>query len=221
MAELLTFHDDEELKKDLMAELERHRELDAFVQGKYGEGQGDSFRGCAVGCAIDSLNRIRGESYGYGDHSAYKEGFGIPMWFALLEDGIFEGLPLKEAKQFPLSLMGAIPVGVELEPVKWGFGVYVMGRNATRVASLEIPGELKDQVTGAIGMVTAVHHGALETGEWDESAARSAAEPARSTARSAARSAEYGEFAGKLIELVKASGDENPRERILEVATGR
>ena len=81
----------------------------------------DKFKACAVGCAVHSLNVKLGKEYRTSDHSVYEKELGIPEWLAHLEDTIFEGLPKEEAKLWPEKFLSAIPVGTDLEPIKWKF----------------------------------------------------------------------------------------------------
>ena len=196
---MLSYNNDTKLKKLFVAEVENHRKLDMIVQGTYGEGQGDNWKGCAVGCAVHSLNKINGTRHQTYNHKVYEEELGMPEWLARLEDTIFEGLPKKEAMLWPVRFAKAVPVGVDLEPVKWKFAAYLMRENIARVKKLEISDELKEQVLAAIEGVQKINEDAIKTGKWDVSAAESAesaawsAEPpavsAAWSARSAARSA--------------------------------
>ena len=59
----------------------------------YEKEYGGKFKGCAVGCTIDSLNLVLGKSYKRHKHSVFEEALGIPEWLALLQDSFFENLP--------------------------------------------------------------------------------------------------------------------------------
>jgi hypothetical protein len=222
------FLDDTKLKKDFVAEIKKHQEADQILQGTYGEGSGKSWKGCAVGCSVHSLNALKGKSYATNKHAVYETELGIPEWLAKLEDTIFEGLPTELAKKWPLRFSKAIPVGADLEPVKWQFSAFILSRNIERVLTLNIPKDLKKQVVDSIRGVLKLHEAAIKTGKWGESAARSAWSAAESAARSAAgsaaesaagsaarsawsawsaarsaRSAEYKLYANHLIKLIK------------------
>lgn len=176
-------------KKDFIKEIKWHQEQDKIVQGTYGnEVDGTSFRACAVGCSIHSINRLKGTEYDTSTHKLYETELGIPEWLARLEDTIFEGLPAELAKQWPLRFSRAIKVGVDLEPVKWQFTAFVLSENIERVLSLDINDDLKKQVVDAIRGVLVVTEDAIQTGVWDDSAAKSA-RLARLAAWSAAESA--------------------------------
>ena len=186
---LLSFHGDENLKKDLIEEMEAHQKADDLIQGTYNQSNG-RFKGCAVGCSIESLNRRRGLKLNYyNDHAGLGEAIGAPEWLIRLQDSFFENLPKKYAKQFPVDFYQAIPVGADLEPVKWRFCAFILQENITLVLALKIDDKLKEQVITAIRKVLSVHEKAIAAGEWDESAAESAESAAWSAARSAAWSA--------------------------------
>lgn len=105
------FHNDPEIKSKYLNRVIAHRNADEILQGKYWE----KGKGCAVGCTI------HGE-----DHSAYERELGIPTWLAKLEDRLFEGLNLTEAKTFPERFLSAIPVGCDLESIKGPFLIFVL-----------------------------------------------------------------------------------------------
>lgn len=184
MAKLIAFHGDAAVKEKYLSRVRAHAAADEIVKGKYWEGG----KGCAVGCTIHS-----------GNHAAYQDELGLPEWLARLEDTLFENLPNEVAKTFPERLLAAIPVGKDLEPIKWQFSLFLLEENTKRVESLQIDADLKKQVLDAIEQVAAVNRDAIETSQWNESAAWSAAESALSAARSA-----YVRYAEKLLELLAA-----------------
>ena len=192
---MLSYLDDKKLKTDFVKEIKWHQDQDKLIKGTYAEGSNGDFRGCAVGCSIHSLNRLKHKKYSTSNHAIYETELGLPEWLARLEDTIFEGLPNKEAMQWPLQFSKAIPVGVDLEPVKWQFCAYLMKENIDRVLKLDISDKLKEQVVKAIRGVLSVHENAIKTGEWDKSAARSA--------ESAAWSAAYIKHSKELLRLLK------------------
>ena len=186
-AALISFHGDEAIKRKYLRRVEAHRKADELVQGTGWEQNGVT-RGCAVGCIFDAY-----------DHSRGPVEIGAPEWLLRLADTIHEGLPRETAigkgpkTSWPRRFLDAIPVGVNLEPVRWKFALVLLGENAKRVRELQIDEPLKQQVLDAIEKCRHVNQQAIETGSWDESAARSAESAARSAARSAesaARSAE-------------------------------
>ncbi len=179
------------------------------------------WKGCAVGCSIHSLNIQLKKNYETNNHKVYETALGIPEWLARLEDTIFEGLTVEESKLWPERFAKAIPVGVNLEPVKWKFCSYLLKDNIDRVLTLNISDDLKKQVVDAIRQVLVVHQEAIKTGEFSESAARSAAwsaarsaawsaawsaaeSAAESAAWSATRSATYTKYAKELLRLLKS-----------------
>ena len=107
-----TFLNDHELKSGLLTELAWHREQDKLVKGSYGDQchNGD-FRGCAVGCSIHSLNRLKGVKIKTNNHRALAGAVGWPLWLLYLEDRFFEGTPDEYAMQWPERLTRAVPVG--------------------------------------------------------------------------------------------------------------
>ena len=113
-----------------------------------------------------------------------------PEWLAHLADAIFEGIPKEVAPQFRTDLLSSIPVGRDLEPVRWKLAI--LRHKKQLVALKDSKEEYVAQVRKAIQQVIAYCEAKLEgtaTGEQRRSAwsaADSAAE--RATARSAAQS---------------------------------
>lgn len=148
------------------------------------------FQGCAVGCAVQSLNVKRGLSLSHNDHFALAEASGIPEWLYRIQDTIFEGLPKGEGGKFSIEFFEAINPGVNLEPVKWKFYAFILKENIERVLLLNIDDKLKQEVVEAIHDVLSLHEKAIKNGEW---AARSAA------------SAAYQKYAKELLRLLVTS----------------
>jgi hypothetical protein len=114
MTKLLAFHGKQEIKDKYIARLEEHYRADEIIKGQYWE----NGKGCAVGCTIHS-----------GNHKAYEDELGIPTIIARLEDVIFEGLPNKDSKEFPLQLLKSINVGADLSKVADKFLIKLLNRS--------------------------------------------------------------------------------------------
>ena len=97
--------------------MKKHRNLDALIKGSYAKENG-IFKGCAVGCAVQSLNVKRGLHIKHDDHAGIAEASGVPEWLYRLADTLFENLPEPENQDFAVEYLEAIPGGVNLEPVK-------------------------------------------------------------------------------------------------------
>lgn len=203
---ILSYHGDEGLKSLIVAEMERHREQDQFVKGTYGTDEDDNFKGCAVGCAINSLNKILNKSCSTYDHAVFEEELGIPVWLARLQDCIFENLPNGECSKFAVDFLSSILVGVDLEPVKWKFCSYLIRENIDRVMNLNIDEDLRLCILNALREVLSIHDKAIESNVWDINAAESARTAARTTAESARSTAEstaYQCYAEEILRLLK------------------
>src|SRR3990167_4401170 len=98
---MLSFNNDQQLKKAIVTEMEKHSKNDQIIKGTYGEMNG-KWRGCAVGCAIHSINAVLKKEFETDDHTAFEKAIG-PEWLARLQDSIFEGLPEVEAPQFAVD----------------------------------------------------------------------------------------------------------------------
>ena len=105
------FHNDPLIKEKYLTRLNEHYKSDEIIKGTYWE----DGKGCAVGCTIHS-------NY----HKNYELELGIPKNIAHLQDRIFEGLPNKLAKKFPLQFLSAIKVGADLKNVNNLFTIWVL-----------------------------------------------------------------------------------------------
>src|SRR6202022_62014 len=80
--------------------------------------------GCAVGCTLNQYN-----------HKAYENELGLPRWLAHLEDRIFEGLPAVEAQQFAVDFLESVPVGTNVDRVRWQLAAQRHTRDRDRLMS--------------------------------------------------------------------------------------
>jgi hypothetical protein len=152
MKTLISFNNDHQLKSDLITEVLRHQELDQIIQGTYGKENG-IWKGCAVGCSIHSLNKIRNKNYAYGDHSVYEKEFGVPRIIARLSDKIFEGLAVNEAKEFPLRFWNAVQIGKNLDPVWRKFLVWLLIDENDGVIKHEKTDQTKEAITTVANLI--------------------------------------------------------------------
>jgi hypothetical protein len=90
------------LRDAVVERVREHQRLDQIAQQVYWDGS----KGCAIGCVLHS-----------GEHMAFEQQLGLPVFLAYLDEHIFEKLPLEEAKGWPLRFIEAVPVGVDLELV--------------------------------------------------------------------------------------------------------
>jgi hypothetical protein len=180
MNELRAFHGDPAIKQKYLARIEAHRIADEIVQGVGFEHNG-KIRACAVGCTLDVY-----------DHSRYPIELGLPEWLARLEDTIHENVPLARAKRWPGQFLAAIPVGVDVEPVKWHLTIARMRRLLPRLANNNEPYARKceDAINGVIVMAVGfLKDGFNKSAAWSAAAAAWSAASAASAARSAASAA--------------------------------
>ena len=183
------FHGDAAVKEKYLARLKAHHEADEIIQGT----GWDFGRGCAVGCTLNKY-----------DHMAYERELGLPRWLARLEDRIFEGLPAVEAPRFAVDFLESIPVGANVDKVRWQLASKRHTRDMDRL--LTNPEPYAKQCVEALGLVIAYcdseGKAAARSARSAWSAAESAAESAWSAAWSAARSAE--ESAGSAAESARS-----------------
>jgi hypothetical protein len=191
---LLAYHNDPAIKSTLILQLAAHAEADQIVKGQYWQ----NGKGCAVACTIHS-----------DDHSLYETTLGIPQMIARLEDTIFEGLPNRTAKAFPLRFANAITPGTDLSLVgprfiHWtltdeGIGLQDNAFDDGKIAIQGVAGLWARKIAGET----------VQQSEWD--AARYAVQSARSAARyaaeSAAESARFAESAHYAAESARYAAE--------------
>lgn len=95
MKEELTFYGEPELKNSLLAYTKQHQEADAYIRGKWINGEiasNGSKKGCFYGCMTQRKDNTL---------SAASEQYGLPLWYVYVTEKIYEGLPENEWLQFP------------------------------------------------------------------------------------------------------------------------
>jgi len=112
-----SYHNSAELKEKIINQLQMHYDLDQIIQGTYWE----NGKGCALGCIMHQ-NGTEDE----GIHISMQKELGIIQPIPRLIDRIFEGLDNEMAKEFPLKVMKAIPVGNDLSQVWSKFAVWLL-----------------------------------------------------------------------------------------------
>lgn len=122
-----TFSNKSITKQQFVDEIKKHQVADNFISGKYWDE--DTGKGCAVGCSLNSIVQLTGTYIYSNDHSSYEEFLGVPEWVARVEDVIFEGLPEKKRKEWPLVFSKAVPEGVDLNQIKIPFIRYILEQN--------------------------------------------------------------------------------------------
>jgi len=110
------FHNDSAIKEKYLKRVRDHQAADELIRGIGYEKQKDGvFRGCAVGCTLN----------GYS-HQDYETELGIPEWLARVEDTLFEGMNKKKSETWPERFLEAIPIGVDLDPIKPKFFIMLL-----------------------------------------------------------------------------------------------
>jgi hypothetical protein len=192
---MLTYLGDPALKQAFLEQLTLHEQHDQFVKGTYGEMNG-AFRGCGIGCSLHSLNVLQGKTgkalIGATDqHARYEAELGLPVWFAYLEDQIFEHLPDALSMTWPRRIADAMPVGATVDELvlatilRWLLADETFGvRYATEDA------EIRGYIDGVIaGFDAEIAMGGHATAEQREAAARAARAARAAWAAWAARDA--------------------------------
>jgi hypothetical protein len=199
---MLSYHSDPALKARYLARVEGHAAADEIIKGRYWE----AGKGCAVGCTVHGAS-----------HDDYERELGIPGMLAWLEDVIFEGLPNRRAKDWPLAFLSAIDPGKDLSRVGWQFlhwllterdlaefeqsPVGVAVRQCADVLAPLARGEAVDRsaAEGAAGMARSALEWATDKSANAAWAAESAARAAESASLSVTCPALSGELAATAV----------------------
>ena len=81
-----------------------HLAQEILAQGTYGDTVGDRWYGCFVGCFARDIDPTATKNL----HKIYADHFNFPEWMAHLQDRVFEGLPLDQAKKWHVEVSDAI-----------------------------------------------------------------------------------------------------------------
>ncbi len=155
---LISFHGKQEIKDAKIADLKKHRELDNLMQKSYFDR--DKQKGCAVTCTMFSPEDFKSLKVNTSDiHGRYETQLGIPRIIARLEDRVFEGMPIDAAKEWPLTFIEAVPVGVNLENVWRKFMIWLLIDDTAGVIKFA----KKEDSRQAIGNVAEAFARSLET----------------------------------------------------------
>ena len=120
------FHGSQELKNNLLIEVEKHRVADQIVSGTYGREGSGVWVGCGVGCSIQSYNNLHRTNHKTDNHASYEPLFGIPQVLARLEDCMFEGMPAEDRAAWPGKFFSAIEPGSDLSTVWPKFAIWLL-----------------------------------------------------------------------------------------------
>ena len=160
------FHNDPELKQQLIDMAAEHRQADEYIKGAYGEEIDGKFRGCSIGCTIRDINKIHGKNLPINNHTALSEELGIPEFILRFQDSIYERLPEPLNTEWTERLFNAIPLGKDLTQVLPRFLIKTLDR---------LPETKRPDVLAAIKQLRSVLHGWANKSIVDVAAARSAA----------------------------------------------
>ena len=119
-----SFKNDPSLKELHVEQAKKHYEQDMLIAGTYGETDTDVFRGCSVGCFAYEISGQTDDN----PHKIVADDRGLPECLIHLQDRIFEGLSLEDRKKWHVPLAEAIPVGIDLEPVRHKLAIMRMDK---------------------------------------------------------------------------------------------
>lgn len=179
-------------KADFMKEILSHQAADNFTRLTYNEGAG----GCAVGCSLKSVAKIKNIKINVSNHKEYENHLGIPEWIAMIEDKLFENVSLSRMKTWPVEFSQAINEGADLNKIKIPMLIFIVEQARQH--------EKNEKSLAAIdGVLTELRKDVPELYLLRKAHAYAASGAASYAADAAARTKQYDKFADKLIELLK------------------
>lgn len=118
---MLSWHNNPDLKAEVVQRMREHRRLDDLIQGDYQilyPGRASGYKGCAIGCTLplqSNQDLFRRTDW----HGLVERFYGIPQALGYLIDRTFESLPTHKMEHaaFAVDVIETIPVGVDLTPV--------------------------------------------------------------------------------------------------------
>jgi hypothetical protein len=165
---ILSYHNDNNLKKLVITEMKNHQKEDKFIKGSYGFYEGGEFKGCAVACAVNSVNKILGKDYDTKSHGALQETLGIPGWLSKIQETFFECLPWGECDKFAIDFLEAIPVGVDLEPIRWKICTLLLKEGIEILQDKEnLIQDIKEEALEALRHSLMLYEGAIKSNSWN------------------------------------------------------
>lgn len=110
---------DPNLKEKVVLRMKQHRAEDSIIQGYYqvyAPEFASQFKGCLLGCTLPNTVSLGAPVSCWGDswHRKVEQLYGIPSPVAYLLEAIFENLSFKDAADFAVESIEAIPVGADL-----------------------------------------------------------------------------------------------------------
>ena len=153
-----TFNNNVVMKRMLVASAIEHRKNDEYVRENYSVTRQDgTFRGDFIRCSIYDIARA-GSGLLPGELAHM---FGTPEdeWLFSYMDRMFERLPIEEGAHLAEQFYGAMPVGVDVEPLKHMLAI----RRMRRLLKIDHG----KRVNGVITEVLACHEQALAGKEPD------------------------------------------------------
>ena len=104
---------DQKTKDHWVGTMQMHQDADHLRQGHWWDSKAE--RGCFFGCAM----QYDLEKYDYISilDRAVKV-MHLPSWLVRLAEGLFEDLPIEEAKLFPVELCEAIPCDKDIDHIR-------------------------------------------------------------------------------------------------------
>src|SRR5712664_416600 len=152
MKALIAYHGEPATKHLYVQRMIAHRDADQLVQGRGWE----NGKGCHIGCTLHNY-----------DHRQYERELGVPIILARLFDRTFERLPKKEAGEFSINVLKAIPAGADLSLVWYQFAHWLLIDPAEGVIRFAKTAQTKSAIETVAGLYARAARGeAVKPDEW-------------------------------------------------------
>lgn len=127
----ISFHNNAAIKERCLERVRAHVEAD---------------RQRPKGCWVLGTGRVIPWTVNSKDHNACETELALPEWLARLEDELFGWMLPEAAYSFAVNLIDMIPVGVDLQPVRWQLCAHLMQQNIVMLSPLPIDYKIKEPV---------------------------------------------------------------------------
>lgn len=128
------WHNDPDLKAEVLARMIAHREADEIIQGVYQDldpNLASGYRGCLIGCTLPKLKDRWSMSETWQE--LVEKYYGIPAAVGYLLDYTFESLDYGDHAAFAVNSIEAIPIGADLTAVPDLFVLELLAEAAKRL----------------------------------------------------------------------------------------
>ena len=153
------YNNNPQFREQVLQEIKRHEELDAFIKGTYGDGESGTFKGCAIGCTVHSLNLVNKTNFSFNSHESVAEALSVDVELCYLVDHVFENIATERRRTFTYQVWSSIATGVNTADVARKVKIWILEYTLQGLENNTYEA-IDDVFSAVLGVITA-----LKTGE--------------------------------------------------------